>query len=84
MNIWQNERKIGYSHTRFFIEENGYRIEEDMFMRINTIGFTNDIMLKTSGLLNSDLTLTDFDFDISSGRFQFSAHGKVTGSQHHR
>ncbi len=47
-------------------------------MRINTIGFSNDLMLKTAGRLNPDLTLSTFDFNISSGRFQFAAHGKVS------
>jgi len=78
MNVWQNDRKIGFSHTRLLKEENGYLIKEDLFMRINTIGFSNDLMLKTTGRLNPDLTLSTFDFSISSGRFQFAAHGKVS------
>lgn len=79
MTILQNERKIGYSHSRLSKAENGYRLEEDVFMRIKTIGVTNDLLLKTSGRLNPDLTVSSFDFSMSSGRFQFALKGKVSG-----
>lgn len=80
MNILQNGRKIGASHTTFLKRKNGYILKETLYMRINTMGLVQDINLKTIGRLNPDFTLSSFDFDIRSGRFVFSAQGIVSGN----
>jgi hypothetical protein len=79
MNIFQNDNKIGFSHKSFSKEENGYRIQETVFMRINTMGLIQDIHLRTIGKLNTDFSLSAFDFDINSGRFRFAVQGSVEG-----
>ena len=66
MNIRQNDQKIGYSHTRLFEDDGHLRLEETVFMRVNTMGMVQDIRLQTHGRLNSDFTLADFDFEINS------------------
>ena len=81
MNIFQNERKIGFSHTRFFKETTGYGLTESVYMRINTMGMIQDIKLNTKSRLNVDFTLQELDFDISSGRFHFTVQGKVVGNK---
>ena len=48
-------------------------------MRINTMGMVQDLNLTTHGELNDDFTLSSFNFKISSGRFNFSATGSVSG-----
>ncbi len=78
MNIFQNGRKIGYSHSVFSKTGRNYTVMEDLYMRINTMGVEQDLKLITEGVLNPDLSLATFDFSISSGRFQFKASGKVT------
>lgn len=78
MNISQNGRKIGFSHTTFSKKENQYVLKEIVFMRINTLGMIHDINLKTGGILNPDFTLTSFDFELSSERFSFSAKGSFS------
>jgi hypothetical protein len=77
MNIFQNDNKIGFSHKSFSREENGYRIQETVFMRINTMGLIQDIHLRTIGKLNTDFSLSTFDFNIKSGRFRFAVQGSV-------
>ena len=47
MNIFQNEHKIGYSHSIISLQDNGYKIEEYVFMKINTMGLMHDIYVKT-------------------------------------
>jgi transglutaminase superfamily protein len=79
MNIFQNEKKIGFSHSRYARLDQGYRFNENLFMRINTMGMIQDIGLKTNGLLHTDFSLKSFDFEIDSGRFSFSASGNITG-----
>ncbi|MGD2100160.1 MAG: transglutaminase-like domain-containing protein [Desulfobacterales bacterium] len=80
MNIFQDERKIGFSHTRFDTEPTGYRLTETVRMRINTMGLIQNISLNTKGRLNPDLTLQAVDFEISSGRFRFSVSGTIDGN----
>ncbi|MFC1516833.1 transglutaminase-like domain-containing protein, partial [Thermodesulfobacteriota bacterium] len=79
MNIIQNGRKIGFSHTVFSKTEIGYELNENLNMRINTMGLVQDINLRTHGALNSDFSLSSFDFDIRSGRFDFAATGTISG-----
>ncbi|MDY6792296.1 MAG: transglutaminase-like domain-containing protein [Thermodesulfobacteriota bacterium] len=83
MNIFQKDKKIGFSHKIFTKKENGYLLQENVFMRINTMGMVQNINLKTHGVLNDDLSLSSFDFKISSGRFNFSANGSVSGDVIH-
>ena len=83
MNIFQDERKIGFSHTRFDTDTTGYRLSETVHMRINTMGMIQNISLSTKSRLNPDFTLQELDFEISSGRFQFSVKGKVQGNSLH-
>jgi hypothetical protein len=79
MNIFQNDDKIGFSHKILSKQESGYRIQETVFMRINTMGLVQDINLKTKGKLNPDFTLSSMDFEINSGRFRFAVQGSVSG-----
>ena len=79
MNIVQSNRKIGFSHSRLSTEQDGYRLQETVRMRINTMGMVQDINLKTIGRLNRDFSLADFDFKILSGRFSFNVIGSVSG-----
>jgi len=79
MNIFQGNRKIGFSHTGLSAENDGYHLQETVLMRINTMGMVQDIQLKTRGRLNNDYSLADFDFNISSGRFSFHVDGSLSG-----
>jgi hypothetical protein len=83
MNIFQNERKIGFSHTRFYEDTTGYGLTEAVYMRINTMGMIQDINLNTKSHLNTDFTLQELDFEISSGRFHFVVRGTVVGNTLH-
>jgi hypothetical protein len=83
MNIFQNERKIGFSHTRFYTDTTGYGLTEAVYMRINTMGMIQDINLNTKSRLNADFTLQELDFEISSSRFHFTVRGTVVGNTLH-
>jgi hypothetical protein len=79
MSIFQNQRRIGFSHTRLFLKSGGYELEEKVLMRINTMGMLQDIRLRTRADLFFDLSLERFEFDIQSGSFRFSARGATAG-----
>ena len=76
-NILQNNKKIGFSHSSYTRTDSGFRFSESLFMRINTMGMVQDIGLKTRGRLNSDFSLKSFEFEIESGRFNFTAAGTI-------
>ena len=80
MNILQNGRKIGSSHTFISKAETGYVLKETLYLRLKTMGLIQDLILNTAGKLNKDFTLSSFDFEIRSGRFYFSAQGSVSGN----
>ena len=66
MNVFQDKKKIGFSHSRYARLDQGYHFNETLFMRINTMGMIQDIGLKTNGTLNTDFSLKSFDFEIAS------------------
>ncbi len=79
-NVYQNGRKIGISQSAFTKTESGYHLHESLYLRINTMGMAQNISLDTHGRLNPDFSLSSFDFEISSGRFRFTANGNVSGN----
>jgi len=78
-NVYQNRQKIGVSHSTFKRVESGYQLQETLYLRINTMGMVQDISLNTRGKLHPDFSLAAFDFEITSGRFRFTATGSVSG-----
>lgn len=77
MAIFQGDRKIGVSHSRLDPMAGGYRLSEEVTMRINTMGLVQDLVLNSSGWLNPDLSLQRFRFTMHSGLFAFEAQGQV-------
>ena len=79
MSILQNGRKIGYTHRVTESSPEGWKVLEDVSMRINTMGYRQSIRFRTTGDLHSDLTMKAFTFDLQSSLFRFSARGSVEG-----
>ncbi len=79
MSIFQNNRKVGFSHRRLQPVDTGYDLEEIVAMRINTMGMIQDLRLKSRFGLDRGLALEHFEFEIESGRFRFRARGRVLG-----
>ena len=79
MSISQHGQKIGYSHRQFSRSNEGFRVVEFVFMRINMMGMIQDIRYRTEGMFQQDLTLSSFNFDLQSNLFQFKARGIFDG-----
>jgi hypothetical protein len=79
MSIFQNQRRIGFAHRRLIPKTAGYELEEDVVMRINTMGMVQSIAMRTRADLHSDLALDRFEFDLRSGGFRFTAQGAAAG-----
>jgi hypothetical protein len=78
MNIYQNSQKIGFSNSRYSKLNDGYHFSETIFMRLNTMGLVQDMNLRSQGTLHADFSLSEFTFEVSSGRFSFSAEGSIS------
>jgi len=79
MSISQHGQKIGYSHRQFSRSNEGFRVVEFVFMRINMMGMIQDIRYRTEGMFQQDLTLSSFNFDLQSNLFRFKARGISDG-----
>ncbi len=77
MNIYQNNKKIGVVHRTFNSRDQGFQFSENVSMRINTMGVTQALNISTRGDLNPDMTVSSFNFDLTSSLFSFNAHGFV-------
>lgn len=77
MNIYQKNKKIGVVHRTFYTRDKGFRFAENVFMQINTMGVMQPLKISTSGNLNHDMTISSFNFDLTSSLFRFNAHGHV-------
>lgn len=77
LNIYQEERKIGYSHRRFVAGDNGYNLLDTTFMRLNTMGMIQDLHMRTKASLHPDLSLSTFEFTLHSNLFDFEVRGEV-------
>ena len=77
MNIYQNNKKIGFVHRTFTDMGKKFHFNETLLMQINTMGVTQALNILTDGDLNPDMTLSSFSFNLNSGIFNFNAHGYV-------
>jgi hypothetical protein len=77
MNIYQDKKKIGVIHRTLTTLGGKSHFNETVFMKINTMGVVQAINILTEGDLNSDMTLSSFNFDLNSNISRFNAHGQV-------
>ncbi|HOH73619.1 MAG TPA: transglutaminase-like domain-containing protein [Syntrophales bacterium] len=81
MNIYQQGQKIGYAHRSAGPGGEGFRIQEEIFMQVRTMGVVQGIALRTENTLNKELALATFSFDLKSNLFAFHARGRVAGDR---
>lgn len=77
MNIYQNDKKIGVVHRTFTVLDKGFQFSENVSMQINTLGVVQALNISTKGDLNPDMTISSFNFDLTSSLFRFNAQGHV-------
>ncbi|MDY6904604.1 MAG: transglutaminase-like domain-containing protein [Thermodesulfobacteriota bacterium] len=77
MDILQNGEKIGYTHTVFFEQGEGYVLKETVFMQLNAMDLLHRVQMETTASLTADLAIDTFRIQIGSGRFKFTATGMI-------
>ncbi|HNY50727.1 MAG TPA: transglutaminase domain-containing protein [Smithella sp.] len=81
MNIFQNNQKIGFIHRTLARKDNRFQFKEKVLMEINMMGVTQALNILTEGILNSDMTVASFNFNLNSSIFSFHAAGHVAGNK---
>jgi len=81
MNIFHQDQKIGYSQRMIQPQENMYVLSDKTFLQLNTLGTLHDLHLKTSAILNTDMSVAQFSFDLNSDPFKFNVQGMIEGKK---
>ncbi len=77
--IYLNEKKIGYAHSVFQKIEEGYRLQDDVFLDMTVMDVPQKIEIASNAVTDRNLTLSVFSFRLRSGVIGFSAYGNVDG-----
>jgi len=75
--LYMNEQKIGYSFSEIKRMEEGYRITENMFMKMKVMGVPRKIESKINSVTDREMNLKNFSFRIRSGVISFIAYGNI-------
>lgn len=77
MNIFQNFKKIGFTHRTLENLGGGYQIHEQTVMKINTMGMVQEINVDSKSTTDMDFAVKKFDFTVAAGSFNFSVNGEI-------
>jgi len=77
MNIFQNNKKIGYTKKQIKIKKDSYVLIHKTYMKINTMGVIQDMHIDTKGFFNKDHSLSAFEFKFNSDLFKFFSKGEI-------
>ncbi|MFH1015217.1 MAG: transglutaminase-like domain-containing protein [Nitrospirota bacterium] len=78
MGLYYKGEKTGYSYRKVEKMADGYKISEQMKMRLNVMNVLKDIETFTGAYLDSDLKLKSFDFMLNSD-MTMNIKGRVDG-----
>lgn len=78
MAVYQQQRRIGYAHTRFAPRPGGSELLEEVRMRVTTMGLAQELRVRTRARLRPDLSLEGLEYELVSGAFRFRAEGEVS------
>lgn len=78
MKILQGPHTIGHARSQLLAEPTGgYHFQEDIRLRLNTMGLVQDIQMHSQGRLDRHLALERFALEMHSGLFKLEADGHM-------
>ena len=77
--IYLNDRKVGYSVNTINSFEGGYYIQDELFLKLNLMGFEKGLYTITQSSVDRDFRLKNFYFKINSGVISYRISGKIEG-----
>lgn len=78
--IFHNDKKVGYSVNIIRPFEGGYYIQDELFLKLNLMGFEKGLYTITQASVDSNFHLKNFFFKINSGVVNYRVTGKVEGN----
>lgn len=78
--IFLKDKKVGYAVSTLQPFDNGYYIMDELFLKLNLMGFEKGLHTITQSSVGSDFKLKNFFFRMSSGVINYTLSGKVEGN----
>ncbi len=78
--IFLKGKKVGYAVNTINQFENNYYIQDELFLKLNLMGFEKGLYTITQSSVDSNFRLKNFYFKINSGVINYSIFGKVEGN----
>ncbi|MGD9158604.1 MAG: transglutaminase domain-containing protein [Desulfobacteraceae bacterium] len=78
--IYLKDKKVGYSVNSINPFENGYYIQDELYLRLNLMGFEKGLYTITQSSVDSNFRLKNFFFKMNSGVINYRIRGKVEGN----
>ena len=75
--IYLNGKKVGYSVNLITPFEEGYFLQEEIFLRLKLMGLASGVYTATQCRLNAQFLLESFDYSMKSGVVAFHVSGQV-------
>lgn len=79
--IYLKDHKVGYSVSLIKPFDQGYFIQDEVFLRLNLMGEGNGVYTLTQSRADRDFLLKNFHFLMASGAVRYQMSGKVEGDQ---
>ncbi len=78
--IFLKGKKVGYSINTINQFEKDYYIQDELYLKLNLMGFEKGLYTITQSSVDSNFRLKNFYFKINSGVINYSIFGKVEGN----
>lgn len=78
--IYLKEKKVGYSVNTIDPVKNGYYIQDELYLRLNLMGFEKGLFTITQASVDRDFRLKNFFFRMNSGVIKYRIYGEVEGN----
>jgi hypothetical protein len=79
--IFLKDRKVGYSISFIRPFQEGYFIQDEVFLRLNLLGLDKGIYTITQANVDNKFILKDFTFKMNSGIISYNISGRVQGDR---
>jgi hypothetical protein len=79
--IYLKDKKVGYTVSLIKPFDDGYLVQEEVFLRLNLMGLASGVYTATQCQVDDNFVLKSFNFSMSSGVVRFNLRGKVEGDE---
>jgi hypothetical protein len=79
--IYLKDKKVGYTVSLIKPFDDGYLVQEEVFLRLNLMGLVSGVYTATQCQVDDNFLLKSFNFTMSSGVVRFNLTGNVEGDE---